>query len=146
MQAVDLSSLVVRPIRPEEEETWDQLMSRHHYLGFNRLVGESLKYVALLHGQWVALVGWGTSALSCAPRDKWIGWSRDQQYRRLRFVVRLAVTTHGELEGATKATLGPCSVKLATVSNTLDSALNAVIRVRSSIILNHGQRSVEVSS
>ncbi len=87
MQAVDLSSLVVRPIRPGEEEIWNQLMSRHHYLGFGRLVGESLKYVALLQEQWVALVGWGTSALNCAPRDRWIGWSRDQQYRRLRYVV-----------------------------------------------------------
>ncbi len=87
MQAVDLSSLVVRPIRPEEEEVWNQLMSRHHYLGFDRLVGESLKYVASLHGQGVALVGWGTSALQCGPRDRWIGWSRDQQYRRLRYVV-----------------------------------------------------------
>jgi len=87
MQVVDLSSLVVRPIEPREESAWDQLMSRYHYLGFRTIVGESLKYVALLQGQWVALVGWGTSALNCAPRDKWIGWSREQQYRRLRYVV-----------------------------------------------------------
>ncbi len=87
MQKVDLSSLFVRPIKPEEEDTWDELMSRHHYLGFNRLVGKSLKYVALLHGKWVALIGWATSAFKCAPRDQWIGWSAQQQYRRLKYVV-----------------------------------------------------------
>jgi len=87
MQKVDLSSLIVRPIKPEEEDAWDELMSRHHYLGFERLVGESLKYVALLHGEWVALIGWGTSAFKCAPRDQWIGWSPQQQYRRLKYVV-----------------------------------------------------------
>ncbi|MDY0323568.1 MAG: ISAs1 family transposase [Candidatus Carbobacillus sp.] len=82
----ELSSLVVRPIEPEEETRWKQLMDKHHYLGFRQLVGESMKYVAELNGQWVALLGWGTAAFKCGPRDEWIGWSREQQWRRLIFV------------------------------------------------------------
>ena len=34
-------------------------MQEHHYLGFRRLVGETLKYVALSGSTWVALLGWG---------------------------------------------------------------------------------------
>jgi len=82
----DLASLVVRPIRPEEKAEWDHLMATHHYLGFRTLVGESLKYVALLQDQWVALLGWGTAAFKCGPRDRWIGWSPELHMRRLKYV------------------------------------------------------------
>lgn len=59
--------LIVRPIMDEERETWDQLMAAHHCLGLKRLVGESIRYVALLNGQWVALLGWTSAA--CQPRS-----------------------------------------------------------------------------
>ncbi|MBS3976212.1 MAG: DUF4338 domain-containing protein, partial [Syntrophomonadaceae bacterium] len=55
----EFQSLNVRPIKQEEEQQWNQLMDEHHYLGFRQLVGESIKYVAELNGQWVALLGWG---------------------------------------------------------------------------------------
>jgi len=86
MSTAVLNALVVRPIRPDEEATWDELMATHHYLGFERLVGESLKYLALLEGDWVALLGWATAAFKCAPRDRWIGWSPEQQWQRLKFL------------------------------------------------------------
>jgi len=83
---IELQSLNVRLIKQEEEERWNQLMNEHHYLGFRQLVGESIKYVAVLSGQWVALLGWGAAAFKCGSRDKWIGWSREQQWRRLIFL------------------------------------------------------------
>ncbi len=43
-----LDSLVVHPIRASERTEWDRLMSKHHYLGFKSLVGESIRYVAEL--------------------------------------------------------------------------------------------------
>ena len=57
-----------------------------HYLGFRQLVGESLKYVALLAKVWVARIGWGAAALAGGVRDAWVGWSPEQSWRRLRFV------------------------------------------------------------
>jgi hypothetical protein len=86
----EFQSLNVRPIKQEEEQQWNQLMDEHHYLGFRQLVGESIKYVAELNGQWVALLGWGTAAFKCGSRDEWIGWSREQQWRRLVFLVNNA--------------------------------------------------------
>lgn len=78
--------LKVRLVRPSEIERWDHLMATQHYLGLRRLVGESLRYVAEEGGRWVALLGWGSAAFKCAPRDRWIGWTRQQQWRRLRYV------------------------------------------------------------
>ena len=85
--AQGLASLLVRPVGSDEVIRWDQLMVAHHYLGVRRLVGESLRYVAEQGGQWVALLGWGSAAFKCAPRDRWIGWTPEQQWRRLRYVV-----------------------------------------------------------
>lgn len=84
---VNLRSLRVRPILPEEEPAWNELMARCHYLGFRKLSGDQLKYVALLEGTWVALLGWGAAAFKCRPRDRWIGWTPEQQWQRLRYVV-----------------------------------------------------------
>lgn len=51
------------------------------------MVGETMRYVAIdADGVWVALVGFASAALSCQPRDRFIGWSPEIQLRRLRFV------------------------------------------------------------
>lgn len=84
------SRLTVRLVRPDERERWRTLMARHHYLGFRGLVGESLYYVAELDQDWVALLGWAAAAWMCRVRDQWIGWSRPQQWERLRFVANNA--------------------------------------------------------
>lgn len=84
---IDLDSLVVRPIYKEERNSWDQLMATHHYLGFRHLVGESVRYVAILNGQWVAILGWSSASFQSASRDQWIGWSAEQRLQRLKFVV-----------------------------------------------------------
>lgn len=81
-----LSSLEVRPISARERRRFDDTLDEHHWLG-HRLVGETMRYVAVApDGEWAALVGFGSAALSCRPRDAFIGWSDDQQFRRLRYV------------------------------------------------------------
>ncbi len=82
--------LTVRLVRPEERPRWRALMARHHYLGFRGLVGEALYYVACVDDQWVALLGWAAAAWMCRARDRWIGWTRPQQWARLRYVANNA--------------------------------------------------------
>lgn len=82
----ELRLLRVRPILPDEEADWDRLMRNHHYLGFKTLVGKSLKYAALCDDKCIALLGWSTAAFMCHVRDEWIGWSREQQWKRLKFI------------------------------------------------------------
>jgi len=50
-------------------------------------VGEQIRYVALIGGRWVALLGWASAAYKCMPRDHWIGWSPEQRIKRLHYVV-----------------------------------------------------------
>lgn len=84
---VDLNKLVVRPITDSERDTWDRLMKEHHYLGFKHLVGESIRYVALLDDSWVGLLGFCSGTFTSAPRDQWIGWSIPQRLQRLKYIV-----------------------------------------------------------
>lgn len=69
-----------------EGEHWEALMREHHYLGYRSLIGETLRYVSEEEGQWVGLLSWSTAAFNCGVRYRWIGWSKSQQWRRLRHV------------------------------------------------------------
>ena len=79
--------LCVRPIVPEEQATWRSCIERYHYLGWAHPVGESLRYVALVGEELVALLGWAAAALHNGPRDRYLGWDADTKARRLRWVV-----------------------------------------------------------
>lgn len=60
---------------PKDEARWNKLLQKYHYLKEHRLVGESLRYVAKLDGEWIALLGWSSAAFHLSARDSWIGWT-----------------------------------------------------------------------
>ena len=68
------------------EPLWDQWVSRHHYLGYQRLLGHRLKYFAFLEDRPVAALSWSAPALKLAPRDCFVGWSQAQRKRHLHQV------------------------------------------------------------
>jgi len=52
------------------------LLSRYHYLGFSRTVGENLKYLTFdRENNPVACLLFGSAAWKIAPRDNFIGWN-----------------------------------------------------------------------
>lgn len=86
-----LSLITVRLVTdPAELERWNTLMTRYHYLGSARMMGEQLRYVAEHCGQWVALLGWSAASLKLKSRDRWIGWSASQVRQRLHLVAQNA--------------------------------------------------------
>jgi hypothetical protein len=81
-----LSNLTVRPVYREEVSRWNTLMQQHHYLGLKWLGGKSLRYIAQLDSEWVALLGWCSASKNVGARERYIGWSGEKKYRRLRFI------------------------------------------------------------
>lgn len=71
---------------PKEQDRWNKLIRKHHYLKEHRLVGESLCYVIKQGEQWIALLGWSSAAFHVGPRDAWIGWT-DTQRQACRHLV-----------------------------------------------------------
>ena len=89
--AIDLRAVAVRPTwGAEEHRRWDQLVAAHHYLPFHGVFGKGLRHVATLGSSWLALIGWQPGAFKLAARDRWIGWSAQQQFRRLHLIANNA--------------------------------------------------------
>ena len=83
---VVVGEVEVRPARAAERRRWDALVDEHHYLGFRQFAGRGVRHVAVWRGHWLALLGWQSGAFKCAPRDRWLGWHRSVQFRRLHLI------------------------------------------------------------
>ncbi len=87
----DLGPLVVRQVRRQEgEDLFDQLLANHHYLGYTRPVGEHLKYLVRAGDRPVACLAWSSAPRHLAPRDRFIGWTKEERIRGLH---RIAYNT-----------------------------------------------------
>lgn len=86
-----LSRVIVRPVIIEQERLrWNELMRTWHYLKSFMMIGEQLRYVAEIDGQWVALLGWSNPSLKSDTRKKFLGWSVVQERQRLNLVAKNA--------------------------------------------------------
>jgi hypothetical protein len=62
-------------------------LSHYHYLGFNQTVGENIKYLVRdRSGQNIACLLFGSAAWKTAPRDLFIGWSRELREENINFI------------------------------------------------------------
>ena len=66
------------------EPLWDQLVSNYHYLGYKKLLGHRLKYLAFSDGRPIAAFSWSAPALKLRTRDNFIGWSNSQRKEHLK--------------------------------------------------------------
>lgn len=82
-----LRQVSVRLMRPEERERFDALLEERHYLHSARVGGQSLRYIAEVGGQWVALLVFSGAAPHTKARENKIGWTPRQRARRLGLVV-----------------------------------------------------------
>ena len=78
----------VRPLRAAEEQRFERLMKKHHYLGWGQPVGETMHYVAHVCGKWVGLLTFGAAAYALEDRDARLRWSLPQRQRRLNFLAQ----------------------------------------------------------
>ncbi len=107
----------VRPVLAEETVRFQELMQEHHYLGRLPKIGETLWYVALWLGQWVALFCFSAAALKCAARDQWIGWGSHLQSCRLKLVVnnsRFLILPEGRVPNMGSRLLSLCHQRLSS--------------------------------
>ena len=65
------------------EPLWDQVVRGYHYLGYQKLLGHRLKYLAFLQDRPVAALAFSAPARALRVRDQWIGWSAAQRTAHL---------------------------------------------------------------
>jgi len=72
----------------ERIDLWNELVDRHHYLGYKRPIGSHLRYFILDRQERVLgclLFSYAAKALPC--RDEWIGWQDTKHKKNLQRVV-----------------------------------------------------------
>jgi len=81
LSLASLGPLEIRLVRRSQgEELFAHLLSRYHYLGYSRPVGEHLKYLVLAGPAPVACLGWSSAPLQLELRDQFVGAPK-QAYR-----------------------------------------------------------------
>lgn len=86
-----LGELVFRCVETRKDSSlWNELIERHHYLGYQPLPGAQIRYLISSGAQLLAAVGFGASAWKVAPRDRFIGWTLEQRRDHLHRVVNNA--------------------------------------------------------
>jgi SRSO17 transposase len=68
------------------EHLWNDLVSKYHYLGYRKLLGHRLKYLAFVNDRPIAAFSWSAPALKLRFRDKFIGWSEEQRKCHLKHI------------------------------------------------------------
>jgi len=60
------------------------LIAQYHYLGFDRAIGENMKYMIYdCDGRPLSCLLFGSAAWSCRERDNFIGWDKSERTRGL---------------------------------------------------------------
>lgn len=63
------------------------LLVQYHYLGFDRTIGENMKYMVYSRdGIPLACLLFGSAAWACAPRDRFIGWDAETRKANLYLI------------------------------------------------------------
>jgi hypothetical protein len=111
-----LKRVTVRLLREDERPQFDCLLENQHYLASARLAGQTLRYVAELDGQWVALLTFSAAAFHLKLRERWIRWTPRQCARRLLFVVNnsrfLVLSERARYPNLASRVLGLCLRRL----------------------------------
>jgi len=69
-----LGPLEIRLVRRAQGESlFAHLLSRHHYLGYSRPVGEHLKYLVWAKERPIAALGWSSAPRQLRLRDQFVG-------------------------------------------------------------------------
>jgi hypothetical protein len=72
----------------QASQIWNELMSRHHYLGSGPLCGAQLRYLIRSgQGEWLGGLAFSAAAWQLEARDRWIGWNRETRRQNLHLVV-----------------------------------------------------------
>jgi hypothetical protein len=82
-----LGPLDIRLVRRTEgERLFAHLLSRHHYLGYSRPVGEHLKYLVWAGERPVACLGWSSAPRQLGLRDQFLGGAPEPSRRHLHLI------------------------------------------------------------
>jgi len=102
----------------ELEKTFNYLMMRFHYLGYQRPVGQNMKYIFMDNQDRIlGCVLFGAAAWKIQCRDEWIGWNagvREQRLQRICNNTRFLILPWVRVTHLASHVLGACAKRVAS--------------------------------
>ena len=84
----ELEEIQINPVdNKTDSRLWNELIERYHYLGYKPLPGAQIRYLVSCKEGYLSAIGFSASAWKVAPRDKWIGWTKEQREKELHLIV-----------------------------------------------------------
>ena len=105
--------------RSGDHALFQELLDRHHYLGYRVPFGANLRYLVRSERapeKVLACLLWSSPAWKMAPRDRWIGWSDPERARNLQSIVnhsRFLILPWVRVKGLASKILAACARQLA---------------------------------
>jgi len=78
---------LVRVDKEKEESIWDELVRMYHYLGYEKMIGQRIKYLAKAGDRIIAAISYNRPVQRVAARDEYIGWDEEQRQKNLHYVI-----------------------------------------------------------
>jgi SRSO17 transposase len=78
---------LVRVDKTAQEALWDELMRKYHYLGYQKMIGQRIKYLVKSGDRPIAAISYNRAAQRVAARDSYIGWNEERRLEQLKYVV-----------------------------------------------------------
>jgi SRSO17 transposase len=69
------------------ESLWNETVRKYHYLGFGKMIGQSVKYLAFAADRPIAAISYNRATLRVSARDVYIGWSDEGRHQYLSNIV-----------------------------------------------------------
>ena len=106
----ELKPIEIRQVRrTPEEKLFNSLLQTHHYLAYTQPVGEHLKQLVYARGRPIACLAWSSAPRHLGPRDRYIGWSKEQRQagiRRVAYNTRFLILPWAQVRGLASHVLG----------------------------------------
>jgi hypothetical protein len=113
-----LGALEIRLVRRTQgEPLFAHLLSRYHYLGYSRPVGEHLKYLVLAGPRPIACLGWSSAPRQLDLRDQFVGAPKEayrHHLHRIAYNTRYLIAPWLEVPHLASHLLGRVTRRIST--------------------------------
>lgn len=70
-----------------EEQLWDDLMRKWHYLGYDKMIGQRVKYLVYWQDIPISAISYNRASYRVGVRDEWLNWSEETRRDLLPHIV-----------------------------------------------------------
>lgn len=77
---------IIKVSHNADEMLWDEAVSKYHYLGYDKMIGQRIKYLIIYKNMVIAAISFNRASIKIKAREDYIGWDEQQKLKNLHLV------------------------------------------------------------